>query len=1336
MNARILSLPAARLFACLTFAFAFAAHAQISTVVFQDDFSANTIDPARYQPDAPFFEGGSGDIHAEARNGTIEFVGTTSVQWWSGGTLRVAQAFTATEQNQAAISIDRVREAGVGSASRSALWILDETKTKYVLFADVRGEGGWRYNRKIGETGDVPTGQGTDIVAFNGGTFDNGGLHRMKMVADGKTVKLYLDNQLGVEVKFPFSKVIFEFGSYARAVNDTASTTWDNLQIEAIRQTKVLLEDDFSSDTINTTKFEPDAPFFEGGVGDIHAEARNGTIEFVGKTTVQWWSGATLKAVPVFSATDQTVVMASIDRVREAGVGSASRSALWILDESRTKYVLFADVRGEGGWRFNRKIGETGDVPTGQGTDITAFNGGTFDNGGLHKMAMIADGKTVKLMLDGQVGAEVKFPFSRVIFEFGSYARAVNDTASTTWDNFKVQSTVRQTTVVFQDDFASNSIDPAKYQPDAPFFEGGVGDIHAEARNGTIEFVGTTTQRWWSGGTLRVVPTFEASESSILTVSIDRVREAGVGSASRSALWILDETKTKYVLFADVRAEGGWRYNRKIGETGDVPTGSGNDIAAFNGGTFDNGALHRMTMIADGRTVKLLLDGIQGVEVKFPFSPVIIEFGSYARDNLDTAATTWDNLVIETAGGATFAPGLMSVRAGQNSGDIIVKIPAGLNSQSAVQVRVVSSNPAIAEPLGATAGVLTLNFAAGAPNTQTIKVRGVALGTTLFSLEGDAPGGNQLAVAVISGPGVQLQEAFTAATIDPAKWQISNAAFEAGTGQYTVGTVNGVLEISGTAETDFWSGASLRTANSFVALRDLNLSVDVERVALEANGSGGRSSVRLTNADRTRSVLFAQNTENNWQVNVNPGNPTGGGTVLTALAGVTDNGAHRMKLIANGQTVEVLLDGVSAGRFPFEVSSGIFVELGGYARATGDSIVARFDDVKIDYLLPCTSFSPLNLSMTIAETGRPVTVTIPTLMHDIAPLALTVTSRNPTVAIPVGGVAGALTLNFAAGASDSQSFTVAGVAKGTTTFDLVSVPANCVVGSLQVEVVAVPVVLLTDDFATQIDPIKWTADATPFDSGAATAESAITIANGQVKMDVTAESPLWPGLALFTSQTYTAALTAPLTFEIDRALLEFVLTTGTGSEQRTGIWVKEAAGNFVFFNEYVAHDGRNFGWGFNKVNGGPDDDPTGSGVNIDAFDAAVFNDQKQHRMKMVMNGVSAKLYLDDVFGAEVPFAFSRGLTLGFGTYVDETGNVARGYFDNARITGGEGAAPLRLNSVIQGSNFVISWTGSGTLETSETLATGSWAAVSPAPTGSLSIPLTQLSAKRFYRLRQ
>lgn len=1312
--------------------------AEFTSVVFEDDFSSNTVDPTKYIPDAPFFEGGVGDIHAEAADGVLKFVGSTSQQWWSGGTLRIVPTFTASEQSKVVISVDRVAEAGRGTASRSALWILDETQTKYVLFADVRAEGGWRYNRKIGEDGDVPTGSGTDIAAFNGGTFDDAGLHRMSIVADGKTVKLMLDGAVGAEVKFPFSKVVFHLGSYARANNDTADTTWDNLRISNVREAKVVFQDDFSSGTIDGAKFQPDAPFFEGGTGDIHAEAADGVLRFVGTTSVQWWSGGTLRVVPTFNATEQTPVQITVDRVAEAGQGTASRSALWVLDETKTRYVLFADVRAEGGWRFNRKIGEDGDVPTGSGTDIALFNGPTYDDGGLHQMSILADGKTVKLILDGVVGQEVKFPFNKIGFQFGAYARANNDTANTTFDNVKVETLTPNTTRVFQDDFSSNVIDPAKYVPDAPFFEGGQGDIHAQAIDGTIQFVGTTSQQWWSGGTLRLVPTFEASDSATVTLSIDRVAEAGVGTASRSALWILNETRDKYVLFADVRAEGGWRYNRKIGEDGDVPTGSGTDIAAFNGGTFDNGLFHQMSVIADGKTVKLLLDGIQGAEVRFPFSPVVFEFGSYARANNDTANTTWDNLVIDSTGGASFSPTSTGVRVGALSSPITVRIPTGLNAQKAVNLRVVSSDANVAAPEGGTAGALNLTFPAGGGNTATFRVRGLALGAATLSIEGDLGSPTPLSVAVISGPGVLLDAQFDTGDLDPAQWQVSDRGFEAtGTGTYTVVQTGGVLDISGAADGDYWSGASAKTVKSYIATKDLNLMLEVDRALLEQSGTAGRSGVYITTGDRSKYVFFAQNVgENNWQVNVNPGNPTGGGTTLATFSPITDTGGHRMKLVADGSTVAVYLDDVLGGRYPFEVSSGIFFELGGYARANGDTVHVQFDNAKIQNVLPCTEVSTPLITMTQSAADQQVTVTIPKLLNDLAAATVTITSRDKTVAVPNGNANGVAVLNFAAGAANSQTFVVKGVSKGSTVFDLVSSPGSCVASSVTVEVVADPQVLLADTFSgTEYDAGVWVLDNTTFGTGVPKEEvSTITVENGLLKISVDAQTATWPGLALFTTQSYAAGATTPLTFEVDRVLHDFVLVNGTSANQRTGIWVKDGAGNYVLFNDNVAHDGRNFGWRYHRVIGAEDDNAGGDGLNIAEFDRAVYNDQKNHRMKIVVNGATAKLYLDGVLGAEVAFPFSSGLTFGIGAYVSAANDIVIGYFDNARLLGGESQV-LRVTARAVGANVEIGWNG-GVLQSTDSLSPAAWADVTPAPVGNTLTINPAQAAKRFFRTRQ
>jgi hypothetical protein len=647
---------------------------------------------------------------------------------------------------------------------------------------------------------------------------------------------------------------------------------------------------------------------------------------------------------------------------------------------------------------------------------------------------------------------------------------------------------------------------------------------------------------------------------------------------------------------------------------------------------------------------------------------------------------------------------------------------------------VVSSDPAVAVPDGGTGGTLNITLPAGGANTATFRVRGVGLGSAQFSAEGDLPGANRLTVAVISGPSVVLDETFAAAAIDNTKWQTSTRSFEVGTGTYTVTQTGGQLNISGAGETDFWSGSSLKTAKSYVATKDLNLVVEVDRVSNEQVGSAGRTGVFLTTGDRSRFAFFAHNLgENGWQVNVNPGNPTGGGSNLPVFDALDlDPAVHKMKLVADGSTVEVFLDGISGGRFTFEVTSDIFVELGAYARAAGDTILGKFDNAKIQYVLPCSSFSLQNVSMTQADAGRQITVTIPQLLNDAAAATVTVTSRNPAVAIPAGAVGGALTLNFAAGAPNTQTITVTPVGLGSTTFEITSTPANCVAAALAVEVVATPNVLLTDAFpGTAFDATKWVLDATPFEDGTATAESSLTVTNGQVKIDVTAETANWPGFALFTVGNYTASATAPATFEIDRVLLDFVLVTGTGARQRAGIWIKEAGGNFIFYNEHAAHDGNNFGWRYNNV-----DNPTDAGVNIAVFDAAQFNDLKNHRMKIVANGATVKLFLDDVFGVEVPFAFSQGLTFGLGAYVQQVGNVVRGYFDNVKISGGSAPTPPKLTAILQGVNLAISWSGDGVLQFTDSLSPANWQNVTPAPAGkSVTVAVTQGSS-RFFRLRQ
>ena len=831
--------------------------------------------------------------------------------------------------------------------------------------------------------------------------------------------------------------------------------------------------------------------------------------------------------------------------------------------------------------------------------------------------------------------------------------------------------------------------------------------------------------------------------------------ENGQGSASRSALWILDSTQTKYVLFADVRGEDGWHYNRKIGESGDQPTGGGVNIAAFDLFDGDPG-LHQMKAVANGKTVRLYLDDIFGAEVKFPFSTLVFHIGSYARANNDIADTFFDNLKIETVGKATFGTTSLILVTNQLKSGIVVRIPPGLNSSSAVLIRVTSSDPTVAIPVGATAGTLTLNFAAGASNEKTFDVQCLGEGAASFTLANDInlEAGNTLTVAVVGGGGPKLTEDFAASTIDPGKWVVNPAGFETtGIGTFEVTQSGGTLSISGTLDqAQYWGGSSLKTVGSFVALKDLPLVFEVDRVKIDPTrvwygdaSTAARTGVYITTDDRSQYVFFGQNVgETSWQVNVNPGNPTGSGTALAAFASLTDTNNHRMKLVADGETVEVFLDGQSGGKFAFAVNYGIRFELGAYARALEDQVLGLFDNVKVENVLPCINTAPDDVWTVLGNDTNTVAAAIPVVLNVAADATVTVTSSNPNVAVPEGAVNGVLTMTFAAGGPTVQNFTVKTTGAGTASFTLVNAQGTCVANAVEITVSAPLVAQLSDDFSgATLDPAKWQTDSTPLvATGTMTPESAVSIVDGTVLMNVTVTAADWPGFTLWHPNVFSASALSPVAFDIDRTKMEYVLVGGTSAKQLTGIWVKDATTNFVFFSDFGSWDATPGGWQFHRVIGAAGDvpltDPNAAGTYVSEFNAPQFTDQKNHHMRMVVNGTAVRLFLEGVRGADVPFPFSEGLKFGFGTYVNfgnTNQNVVRGFWDNAVISK-PAAAAATLAVALQGGNVVISWTGTGTLESTDSLSPLQWGDVTPPPVGNSYTITPTAQTQKFYRLRQ
>lgn len=109
---------------------------------------------------------------------------------------------------------------------------------------------------------------------------------------------------------------------------------------------------------------------------------------------------------------------------------------------------------------------------------------------------------------------------------------------------------------------------------------------------------------------------------------------------------------------------------------------------------------------------------------------------------------------------AQAGPPLISITPAQalmNVGDpdftATVTVPLSLVATSAVNVTVISANPAVAVPVGGTGGSLTLHFDMGGANTATVGLRAVGAGATTFT--GTSPAGvvnGELVVTVVPTP--------------------------------------------------------------------------------------------------------------------------------------------------------------------------------------------------------------------------------------------------------------------------------------------------------------------------------------------------------------------------------------------------------------------------------------------------------------------------------------------------------------------------------------------------------------------------------------------------------
>ena len=116
--------------------------------------------------------------------------------------------------------------------------------------------------------------------------------------------------------------------------------------------------------------------------------------------------------------------------------------------------------------------------------------------------------------------------------------------------------------------------------------------------------------------------------------------------------------------------------------------------------------------------------------------------------------------------------------------------------------------------------------------------------------------------------------------------------------------------------------------------------MDVDRVSLAGSGTAYRSSIWLWKSD-TEYVHLSQNIgEDNWCYNKDGG--TGGGTQIWNDANL---GNKHVKLVHDGDSVHMTVDGVERAVVSVAWNTGVRVMLTGQARASGDTVTAVFDNL-------------------------------------------------------------------------------------------------------------------------------------------------------------------------------------------------------------------------------------------------------------------------------------------------------------------------------------------------------------------------------------------------------
>ena len=434
---------------------------------------------------------------------------------------------------------------------------------------------------------------------------------------------------------------------------------------------------------------------------------------------------------------------------------------------------------------------------------------------------------------------------------------------------------------------------------------------------------------------------------------------------------------------------------------------------------------------------------------------------------------TFDNLSVSAVPGISMSPTEFNVITGDTTDDVTVTVPKSLIEAGAIEVTAQSLTPAIVRLDGAgDDGKLVLNFADANQTSGTFRISAVGSGVGKIQLSSPQAGFLSKNITVLVASGVGIDEVVFLDTFETSyeDWDI-NYENDEGRQSGTAGVLDYVESEASAAggEADEFTVVNPEWAEGKLYILDQNVSPDHNFIegpnftisfkvypgfSNEFHDSpdwaavvfGATQQNRFVNASDGMGILF----RNSGQIEVWDGSRRVYGTPEDDLLpeGELDVRITSSSINFNGAPATIRL-WVNDAETPLTPSTMEYVKDGGFhgnyisLLGYGQDMEHSFDDFKVEAkaciaaFVSATDFGP-------GDTTSEITVKVPAGLIENGDTVVTLTSSDPSVAIPDDNADGVLQLTFAKGGDNSHTVDVTMLGSGRAVFSLSTDTGVCI----------------------------------------------------------------------------------------------------------------------------------------------------------------------------------------------------------------------------------------------------------------------------------------------------